>query len=677
MIYGKIHLHFQECEEEIRKLEEKDFVEMGTKLNRLFEKMKYNEASVVAYVTELSADESVLIFAKRLEDSMELVYQEIENKLEQVLSGAVTLKQMKEITVEEFRNGIQDSYNKGYIRNHRNVVNDLKIDFQNNRCFHVKESILPEETLSKDEALKCAEAFMAGEEYRKELERIYCENNVKEFYVHPVHYHVMAESESSAEAMTDLLLKALHSNGRLSGRRISYIKDVTQGCYDESDFDNLICNSQGATIVLSMNTNKNTSMDVSDGYDEVVEYIGEHVATYHKNVLFIFQEIINKNSIGKKLVSSIKKTIRVIDLEEGLGEKALAEAFLRQLIQKSEYVKFLDVDTELQIPEQENYSLSQIYGFYEEWMQRTLYEKIYQSYGYKKKVVVEEKVVESSAYEELNQMVGLENVKDLIEQIVAMNKIKQKRQQMGLSVQQGALHMVFTGNPGSAKTTVARLLTRILQEEGIIKNKKIVECGRGDLVGKYVGWTAKQVKSKFREAAHGVLFIDEAYALVDDRNGSFGDEAINTIVQEMENHREDVIVIFAGYPDKMQRFLERNEGLRSRITFHVDFPNYNREELLDIMKYMINQKGYSCEAAAYEKWLKIFSEICSNQNFGNGRYVRNLVEHAILKQSNRLMKEFKGEEVDEKCINVLKAEDFETIVSLKEQSKVCMGFQAE
>ena len=125
--------------------------------------------------------------------------------------------------------------------------------------------------------------------------------------------------------------------------------------------------------------------------------------------------------------------------------------------------------------------------------------------------------------------------------------------------------MIFTGNPGSAKTTVARLLSQILKKEGILDSGRFVEVGRADLIARYVGWTAKTVCEKFREAAGGVLFIDEAYSLVDDSN-TFGDEAINTIVQEMENHRDDVIVIFAGYPEKMKVFLEKNEGLRSRIS---------------------------------------------------------------------------------------------------------------
>ena len=131
------------------------------------------------------------------------------------------------------------------------------------------------------------------------------------------------------------------------------------------------------------------------------------------------------------------------------------------------------------------------------------------------------------------------------------------------------MHMVFTGNPGTAKTTVARLFARILKENGVLSKGDLIECGRSDLVGKYVGWTAVQVKNMFKKAKGSVLFIDEAYSLCDDRSGSYGDEAINTIVQEMENNRDDMVVIFAGYPKEMNDFLDRNPGLRSRIAFHA------------------------------------------------------------------------------------------------------------
>jgi SpoVK/Ycf46/Vps4 family AAA+-type ATPase len=194
--------------------------------------------------------------------------------------------------------------------------------------------------------------------------------------------------------------------------------------------------------------------------------------------------------------------------------------------------------------------------------------------------------------------------------------------------------MLFTGNPGSAKTTCARLLAGILKEQGFLQTGAFVECGRGDLVGKYVGWTAKIVKEKFSQARGGILFIDEAYALNSDDH--FGPEAINTAVQEMENHRDDVVVIFAGYPEPMEKFLRANEGLRSRIAFHLEFPDYNADEMTDIFNLMLEEQGYICETEALEKARNLFSAATAQKEFGNGRFARNLLEQSIMKQSARL-----------------------------------------
>ena len=157
------------------------------------------------------------------------------------------------------------------------------------------------------------------------------------------------------------------------------------------------------------------------------------------------------------------------------------------------------------------------------------------------------------------------------------------------------------------------------------------------MVGKYVGWTAPTIQKKFRDAQGSVLFIDEAYSLVDDRDGSFGDEAINTIVQEMENHRDDVVVIFAGYPDKMEKFLQKNPGLRSRIAFHVPFADYNTAELCDIASLIAKKKGLRLTEDARERLSVVFDVAKNDDDFGNGRYARNVIEKAKMAQASRLL----------------------------------------
>ena len=230
------------------------------------------------------------------------------------------------------------------------------------------------------------------------------------------------------------------------------------------------------------------------------------------------------------------------------------------------------------------------------------------------------------------------------------------------------MHMVFTGNPGSAKTTVARLFFRILKDNGVIKDGDLVEVGRADLVGKYVGSTAPKVKEAFERAKGGVLFIDEAYSLVDDRDNLYGDEAINTIVQEMENNRDDTIVIFAGYSDKMEAFLERNPGLRSRIAFHVPFEDYRVEELMDIARLFAKRGENVFSEGCEEKLLEMFEIATKEKDFGNGRFVRNVMEHAEMARASRLAK-MELSKIGERDLDTFLPEDFKAQYTKKTESK--------
>ena len=206
----------------------------------------------------------------------------------------------------------------------------------------------------------------------------------------------------------------------------------------------------------------------------------------------------------------------------------------------------------------------------------------------------------------------------------------------GLQRDNASLHMVFTGNPGTAKTTVARLFAEIMKDEKILSTGVFVEAGRADLVGEHVGATAPLVKKKFKEAQGGVLFIDEAYSLCDSYENGFGDEAINTIVQEMENHRDDVIVIFAGYPEPMKAFLDRNPGMRSRIAFCVEFADYTTEELCEITELMLAKKQITITELGMKKLKKNFESIKESRDYGNGRFARKMLEEAEMNLAERI-----------------------------------------
>lgn len=256
---------------------------------------------------------------------------------------------------------------------------------------------------------------------------------------------------------------------------------------------------------------------------------------------------------------------------------------------------------------------------------------------------------------ELDDIVGLDNVKQYLLSLENHIKISQIRKQRGLKTAEISKHMIFTGNPGTGKTTIARIVSRMMKVCGILKQGQLVEVTRADLVGKYVGHTAPLTMEVITSALGGVLFIDEAYSLYRGKDDSFGLEAIDTIVKAMEDHRDDLIVVLAGYSKEMEEFLTANSGLKSRFANIIHFDDYTGEEMMLIAKSIAKGKDYVIDEAALKPLQDYFTlvQAKNDPNSGNGRLARNMVEAAILKQSKRLL------DNPDADMNVLLIEDFD------------------
>ena len=579
---------------------------------------------------------------------------------------------IKETTLKEFNQLLIDADRYDFIDSDEDILREFKLDAiasprRGPRYGHdFDEDIIRD--IKNETIYKLASTYFTSETFIPELNRIFVNKENKYILGHPVDYIIESDDERTQIGMMKLLLQALYNAKRIKNRRYAEVVVDANTDFKKAWFESLYNSCAGGAVVLTMGDS-----DDNDDDDEIsadyyyIEDLCKVIRRHSNDVLTIISMPRESTNLRLKLFE-YTGAMSFVEIKEELAFDEDAITYLKK--RAKEYKIRVDKKLLSSIETEHGYLVTELNGIFDEWYNQKLKNTVFSQYKdiCCAKNEIKEAKVKGDAYNELNSMIGLKSAKKVITQALDCYKAQIIFKDKGLKEDSFCNHMIFTGNPGTAKTTVARLFARILKDNKVISKGQIIEVGRSDLVGKYVGWTAPTIKKKFKEASGGILFIDEAYSLVDDRDGSYGDEAINTIVQEMENHRDDVIVIFAGYPDKMEGFLDKNPGLKSRIAHYVHFEDYDTDELCQIAEFVAAKKGLCFDDKAKNKIRTIMEKASTQEDFGNGRYARNLVEKAKMAQNSRLV-HMDYEAVTNDDVKRICEEDIELPVAFKKTSR--------
>lgn len=587
----------------------------------------------------------------------------------------IRMEKAEEITGSRLRGMLEKAEDQKLVADWRSWLDQFDCLHFYRRGGHHFESgsrILRDKLLARKrpwaELARRAEELMCSGSLLPELERIRRPAAVPFSGGYPVHYLVQAEHFPDQQEIAGLLLQALYQAGRLESRRycICNLDDV-KGFMDVTE----ICGNaaHGALVVMAGEVERGGAFAKSDLNG--IKLLADCFDLFGDSLQLVVCLPTGAAEAREALLEHLEGTV-LVEIREEPATPEQARAYLRRKSKKDgvpgDRTLYRDLDGG---PSLHRTELDERYRRWHDYLLRS---RVYPQYAHMTPArdLAAARKPKGDAYQHLQELVGLERVKAVADQILDYAKAQRLFAAQGMPCAMPALHMAFTGNPGSAKTTVAQLLAEILVENKVLPYGRLHEVGRADLVGKYVGWTAKLVQEVFQKAKGSVLFIDEAYSLVDGR-GLYGDEAINTIVQEMENARGSTVVIFAGYPDKMEQFLEQNPGLRSRIAFHVPFDDYTPEQLVDITRLLAGKKKLTMEPAAAEKLLAIYRDAVKTPDFGNGRLARNLLERACMRQASRLVR-VGPERVSSREVGLLLAEDFEAPVCESRPERRTIGF---
>jgi AAA+ superfamily predicted ATPase len=579
---------------------------------------------------------------------------------------------IEEITGKTYCQLLRDASCDEFIDDYSQKLSEYnmnKLDSRYYGGFSYSEALIDGTKLSVKIA-KTKDALLTMPELKDEIGRIY--QVVRDVWQpgHPVHYILRMEEGKDGDEYLQLLLRALYSCNRICSQRYTTIEydDLCED-YDERRFREIYRLARGGSVVIKIK-------DSIDGGDDYVtanhgrtSSVCKMAMEFKNETLTIFCTPRNFEK-QKKVFFEKMDGIALLEMTETAIFNDDAKVYLKGLVKSAKARANRGLYAKI-IPEQ-GYTKNDLRKLFEYWYDRYLRKSIFTQYDRSvSSMRASDATAKGSGIQRLNELIGLTETKALIYDILDFAKA-QKLYSFGKVKSKQSMHMVFSGNPGTAKTTVARLVAQIMKENGVLSEGDLIEVGRSDLVGKYVGWTATQVKAAFERAKGSVLFIDEAYSLVDDSK-TFGDEAINTIVQEMENNREDMVVILAGYTDRMEEFIDKNPGLRSRISFHVNFPDYSVDELCAILALLAEREELTLAEGVLDKVHPIIRMAVGAKDFGNGRYVRNLLEKVHMKQASRLIK-MDTEKVTEQIATTLIPDDFEAVMLSNAPKTQSIGF---
>lgn len=641
---------------------EKLFQSSNQKVYLFIASIKRNRVAAGAFVRD----------KKTFEDSLDCFWQSLQLDI-------VSIK-TEETTIKGIRSLLRDARRSNYIIDNDLILQRFGLDNNSEPLpYHIKvdfSEYLVNIDKGKKEMLKKSKRLLCDETLSPEIERIY-KGAQKEISIgHPVHYMIESDSHEVQDEMMRILLGSLYLNKRILSRRYIVCTVNARSCFKKHQFEDIYQLSEGGTVVIRYEKKDDEENEYADMFVDNLSIICKTAHEYKSKVLTVLCLPQNDEKIKRDFTDGLDSMMFVF-LNEATASSESAKNYLRSLAKEKKIAADRSLYTLVSEPKK-SWMASELDRLFESWVDSRMRKTYYPQYQALEApgINTSEREIRNTAWDELQKMVGLSEAKSLIAQAVDYYKAQKLFENKGMKTSRVSMHMVFTGNPGTAKTTVARLFARIMYDNGLLMKGELIEVGRADLVGKYVGWTAKIVKERFAQAKGGVLFIDEAYSLVDDKNGLFGDEAINTIVQEMENHRDDTVVIFAGYPEKMEEFLRRNPGLRSRIAFHLPFADYSTDELLNITELIAESSGMTLAPDVSDKLKLIIETAIKTPGFGNGRFARNLVEKAKMKQASRLVR-LGYDAVSEKDIRILTADDFDVPELMTEKAeKRILGFSA-